>query len=80
MVGDVYQYGLDSRNTLQICVPYDQFRVPGVTLVVRATQDPLALTAAIRAQLRSVDAEMPLAKVTTMDQVMDDSVAAFPMA
>jgi putative ABC transport system permease protein len=75
VVGDVYQYGLDSRKTLQLYVPYDQFRVPGVTLVVRAGQDPLALTPAVRARLRSVDSEMPLAKVTTMDQVMDDSVA-----
>jgi putative ABC transport system permease protein len=32
IVGDVYQYGLDSGKTMQVYVPYLQNRVPGVTL------------------------------------------------
>ncbi|HEY1496956.1 MAG TPA: ABC transporter permease [Candidatus Solibacter sp.] len=75
VVGDVYQYGLDSRKTLQIYVPYAQFRVPGVTMVLRSGGDPMDLVPAIRAQLRAIDPELPLVKVASMDQVMADSVA-----
>jgi putative ABC transport system permease protein len=75
VVGDVYQYGLDSGKTMQIYLPYAQFRVQDLTLVMRTSGDPLAQAPAARAALKAIDAEIPLAKVTTMDRVMADSVA-----
>jgi hypothetical protein len=57
-VGDVYQYGLDSKKTMQIYLPYKQNRVPGVTLLVRGVRDPapltLGLTRAIRAAVAAI--------------------------
>jgi len=75
IVGDVYQYGLDSPKTMQLYVPYLQNRVPDITLLVRGRQDPTRLTPAIRAVLGSLDRELPLAGVITLDQLLSDSVA-----
>jgi putative ABC transport system permease protein len=75
IVGDVYQYGLDSPKTMQIYLPYKQNRVPSVTLLVRGVRDPTPLTPAIRAAAAAIDRELPLADVITLDQLLADSVS-----
>jgi putative ABC transport system permease protein len=75
IVGDVYQYGLDSQKTMQIYVPYAQNQVQEITLLVRGYQDPRPLTAAVRSAVISLDREIPVALVTTMDDVLAESVS-----
>jgi putative ABC transport system permease protein len=75
VVGDVYQYGLDSHKTMQIYLPYVQNRVPSVTLLVRSEGDVAWLTPAIRAAVAAIDRELPLADVITLDQLLADSVS-----
>jgi len=55
--------------------PYWQ-RVPeGVALVVRTTADPRTVAGALRAALRSEDAQLPIPLIRTMEEVVDRSVA-----
>ena len=55
--------------------PYWQ-RVPGgVALVVRTTADPHTAAGALRAALRSEDAQLPIQAIRTMEEVVDRSVA-----
>jgi predicted permease len=55
--------------------PYWQ-RVPdGVALVVRTSGDPTAAAGALRAALRSEDAQLPIQAIRTMGEVVDRSVA-----
>jgi putative ABC transport system permease protein len=75
MVGDVYQYGLDSQKTMQIYLPYKQTRSAGFTLLVRGVRNPIPLTPAIRATVGAIDRELPLADVITLDQLLADSVS-----
>jgi putative ABC transport system permease protein len=75
IVGDVYQYGLDSQKTMQVYVPYLQNRVSGVTLLVRGVQEVRPLVPGIRAAVASVDRELPLSAMSTMDEVLSDSVS-----
>jgi putative ABC transport system permease protein len=46
------------------------------TLLVRSTNDPLALVNSVRRQIHSVDPDLPLAKVATMEARIDDSLKA----
>ncbi len=45
------------------------------TISIRARSDPLALVPSVRAAVRSVDPEQPVAGVTTMDQVLAEFMA-----
>jgi putative ABC transport system permease protein len=55
--------------------PYWQ-RVPGgMDLVVRTTADPRATAGALRAVLRSEDPEVPIRTISSMEEVVDLSVA-----
>ena len=81
VVGDVYQYGLDSRKTLQIYQPYFQNRVPELTVLVHSAGDPLPLLAPARRAVAVIDPEMALSNISTMEQTLADSIAGrrFPM-
>jgi putative ABC transport system permease protein len=75
VVGDVYQYGLDSAKTMQVYVPYRQNAVANIVLLVRGQQDPRPLTPFIRSTVASLDRELPVSSVSTMDEVLSDSVS-----
>jgi putative ABC transport system permease protein len=74
VVGDVYQYGLDSQKTLQIYVPHAQNRDSDMEVLVRFTGDPTSLRPEIRAALTQLDPELPV-NFLVMDQVLSDSLA-----
>jgi predicted permease len=81
IVGDVRHGSLADPRISQMYLPHAQFRfwnggsvVRSLTLVVRATGDPTALSAAVRSAVREVDPRLPFASVQTMDEVVTASL------
>ena len=56
-------------------MPYRQFPMNAMTLMVRSDADPAKLTAAIRAQVMAVDPSQPISNVKTLDEHISDSIA-----
>ena len=75
VVGDVKQKGLDKDVVPEMYVPYPQFPTFGAAFVAHTTPDPLSLLAAIKEQVWAVDKELPIYQVSTMDQLLAESVA-----
>jgi putative ABC transport system permease protein len=76
IVGTVkHRSAVEEETKGQIYVPYQQLSRPMVTVVVRATGNPTALTSAIRNQLRQIDRELPLFEVRTMSSRYHEFVA-----
>jgi putative ABC transport system permease protein len=75
VVGDVRHRGLDFAPAPEYYLPHGQLPYRVMTLAVRSEQDPLSLAAAIRRQVQTLDPELPIANVRTLDQVVSDSVA-----
>jgi predicted permease len=75
VVGDVKGRGLDATAPPQVYLPHAQHPVDSLTLVVRTAGDPLAFVPAARADLASLDRDLPLAAVRTMDDVIGRSIA-----
>jgi putative ABC transport system permease protein len=78
VVGDVRHAGLDSAPQPEVYVTYrqsEQMRSPGVYLVLRTTTDPTALVPALRSVVRSIDPDIPLESVMTMEARLSASVA-----
>ncbi len=55
--------------------PYWDWAPRRVRVVVRAAGDPRSVVGALRAAVRSVDSEVPLAEVRSMQEVLEQSVA-----
>ncbi|MCI0392114.1 MAG: ABC transporter permease [Acidobacteria bacterium] len=67
---DTTQFALGSDVYPMMYLPSIQ---AGVTvIVVRASGDPLALTASVRAAVREVDRDLPIANVRSMDQILSN--------
>jgi predicted permease len=75
IVGDVKQYGQAQPTTLQTYEPYMQNSFSGMTLVVRAENNPTALTSAIRSQVLAIDKDQPVARTRSLEQLVSESVA-----
>lgn len=76
VVGDVRHDGLDQPMDGMIFRPAAQFPFPGMTAIVRASSDPLALVQAVRRELAALDSNLPILNVRTMDAVISESVGS----
>ena len=86
VVGHVKHFGLDtdaaSKIQYQVYLPFQQLPdqiVPiasmGMTMMVRATADPLSLVSAVRHRVAERDAQQSVFDVQTMEKIISDSVA-----
>jgi putative ABC transport system permease protein len=66
---------LEGESRVQYYVPLAQRPNPGIFLAVRTSGDPESLTASVRGVIRELDRDLPVYKVTTMEQLVADSMA-----
>jgi putative ABC transport system permease protein len=76
VVGHVRNESLEGESRGQYYVPYAQRpNNQDLFLVVRAAGDPAVLAPAVRERIASVDKDLPVYKVTTMEKLVSDSLA-----
>jgi putative ABC transport system permease protein len=75
VVGDVKYEGLDLPTAPAYYIPFRQNPIRGMNLVVSSSVAPSALTAAIRAEVRKIDPEIPVSRVSMMEKLLNESVA-----
>jgi putative ABC transport system permease protein len=73
-VSDVSQYALDKTPPMQIYLPHDQFPTSFNSIVVRTQNEPTAMIGAIRREIQAVDKDQAVFNVTTLEQLMGDSI------
>jgi putative ABC transport system permease protein len=75
VVGSIRQTTLDADPRPAMYVSQRQAPRSSMTVLVRTKGDPLALAAAVRAQVRELDKDVPVTHIQTMNRVFADSVA-----
>jgi putative ABC transport system permease protein len=75
VVGHTKHEALDAPSRIQIYRPYAQASVRQSTVLVRTAGEPLAMTNAVRAAVQEVDKDMPLARVQSMEAMINNSTA-----
>jgi len=75
VVGDVKSLALDADERPAVYRPLEQAPNRSLTLVVRTRLSAGALAAAIENEVRSIDSELPLYAVRTMDEAMARTLA-----
>jgi putative ABC transport system permease protein len=74
VVKDVRYDGLNNTPDPAYYLPYLQVPVRGQDFVIKTAGDPSALISAVRAEIRAVDADIPLTRVTTMTERLSQAV------
>jgi putative ABC transport system permease protein len=73
IVADTHQESLESRTRPEITKPMVDFTQ--LTLAVRGQGDPESLVTAVKSQVWSVDKNLPLFEVRTMEQILDEDTS-----
>jgi predicted permease len=81
VVGDVRQRELGAPPAMALYQPFQQvgdrlwWMIGETTFVIRTAGEPQSFIAGLRSELQTVDRELPLHNIATMDQVVSKSVA-----
>jgi putative ABC transport system permease protein len=75
VVQDVRSGAVDRELPFQIYRPHHQRASERMTVVVKTSQEPAALSSAIRAEIRKMDANLPIPAIRTMREIMSASLA-----
>jgi putative ABC transport system permease protein len=82
IVADVRHNGITDVVKEKFYVPHTQWHkstgnpIRGMSLVVKAGQDPIRLAGPIRQEIRALDATLPVANVRTMDDVVGATMSS----
>jgi putative ABC transport system permease protein len=75
VVADIRHRGLDAEAKPEYYLPHPQLAYRGMNLTVRSPLESSALVRSIRNEIRTLDAEQPLANIRTLEDVTADSIA-----
>jgi putative ABC transport system permease protein len=75
VVGDTKHRGLNADQAPTYYLPYTQLPGYGVTICVKTTGDPNALTGAVRKEIAAMDRSLPLYNIRTLQDYLATSVA-----
>jgi putative ABC transport system permease protein len=76
VVGEVRASGLEHNPPMMVYEHYWRMQPVGMSFVLRTQSSPSAVAGAIRSVLTSADPEMAVPPPTTMEQILEESVAA----
>jgi putative ABC transport system permease protein len=71
---DVHNRSVRRESSPEISAPFWQSALPWVRVSVRTSGDPTSMTRSIAAEVRSVDPDLAMDQVRTMDQVVDEAL------
>jgi predicted permease len=75
VVGRVKQYTLDADSRMAMYQPHAQASTRAMNVVLRSAADPVALTAAVRREIRAIDPDLPIYGARSMTARVDESLA-----
>ncbi len=75
VVSDTKLYGLANPSRLEVYVPFPQRTAHYMVLLVRSTVEPASLTSDVRGAVASIDKDQPILEISTMQQMVNGSVA-----
>jgi predicted permease len=70
--------GLQDPAEPAIYIPYNMATVPGATFLLKTEVDPLSIIRAARERVRSVEADLPLTEIRTLEEYLSRFERAYP--
>jgi predicted permease len=75
IVEDTRASGVDSESVPYLYVPFAQFSSSEFAIVVKTASEPSGIVAAVKREVWRIDPTLPVTHVTTMRQLVADSIA-----
>ena len=75
VVSDIRHDGLQASAEAEVFVPYDQFPLSQMQVVVSTALDAGTIARGMKAQVAALDPSLPIAKVSTIEELVSASIA-----
>jgi putative ABC transport system permease protein len=75
IVGDVKESGLREPNPPQVYLPYQQWPVQSMAVVLKTAVPPASVGEAARRAVHDVDPNLPVSQVRTLEQIVSRSIS-----
>ena len=75
ILGDIKDAGLNEANPPQIYLPYRQWPIGTMSVVLETAVPPLSLADAVRAEVYAVDGNLPVSNVSTVGAIVAKSIS-----
>jgi len=75
IIGDAREYSAEKEPPIAVYYPFEQYVARNMFLLVRTTSDPSAMAASITREIQSLDPDLPVFDVASMEQRLHDSLA-----
>jgi putative ABC transport system permease protein len=75
VISDARQYSSEKEPPIAVYFPFEQYVARNMFLVIRTTVDPATTISTLKREVQSIDSEMPVFDLGTMDQRLADSLA-----
>jgi predicted permease len=75
IVGDVKERGLAEENPPEIYLPHAQLPISSMDVMLRTAVSPRSLAPAVTSAVRSLDPELPIARMSTLDEIVAHSIS-----
>lgn len=75
VVRQVKQYGLDTGGRIAFYLPQTQYPVRALYVTLRTVRDPESLLSGVKNEIRALDPDLPIYRVRTMAERVEESMA-----
>ena len=75
VVADIRHDGLQASAAAEVFVPYDQFPLAQMQIVMASSLDATALVKGVKAEMAALDPALPIAKVSRIEDLVSASIA-----
>lgn len=75
VIRDSKEYSTEKEPPIAVYFPFEQYVARNMFLVVRTASEPTSMLQAVTDQIQSVDGDLPVFDVATMEQRLSDSLA-----
>ena len=75
VIGDVKDAGLDEADPPQLYLPYRQWPVQSMSVVLKTSIPPASVTDAARREVYAVDGSIPISNLRTLEQIVSRSIS-----
>ena len=75
VVSDIIHDGLQGTAQAEVFVPYFQFPLTEMQIVIASTADPAAVIASVKHEMSAIDPALPIVKVSKIEDLVSTSIA-----
>jgi putative ABC transport system permease protein len=75
IVGDVKDAGLNEPSAQQLYLPYRQWPIQSMSVVMKTTTPPESLAAAVRQEVHAIDPNLPVSNIASLETIIAESIS-----